>query len=66
MTSQWWASMSNPAAWVAPMDSSEQPKRPAARGPDGEIMAATATSGWGWEYGVRCSRAFDSENHSPS
>ena len=49
MTSQWWASMSNPAAWVAPMDSSEQPNRPAARGPDGEIMAATATSGWGRE-----------------
>ena len=40
--------MSKPALWVAPIDSSEQPNLPAARGPDGEIMAATAISGCGW------------------
>ena len=37
-TSQWWPSRSKPAVWVAPIDSSEQPNLPAARGPDGEIM----------------------------
>ncbi len=30
------------------MDSSDNPKRPAARGPAGEICAATATSKRGW------------------
>ena len=47
MTSQWAPSMSKPAAVVAPMESRLQPKRPAARGPAGEICAATATSGKG-------------------
>ena len=56
-------STSNPPADVAPIDSSESPKRPAARGPAGEICAATATSKRGWVNGRSCSRASRRVNH---
>ena len=51
MTSQWSPSTSKPPSLVAPIDSSEQPNRPAARGPAGETWAATATSKCGSVYG---------------
>ena len=40
-----------PSAIDIDSDSSDTPCVPASRGPDGETMAATATSGWGWVYG---------------
>src|SRR5438445_217727 len=36
MTPQWWARMSKPCCIVAPIESRPRPKRPAARGPDGD------------------------------
>jgi hypothetical protein len=37
-----------PSSRVIDSDSSDTPKVPASRGPEGETMAATATSKWGW------------------
>ena len=46
-----------PSATDIDSDSSDTPCLPARRGPDGDTMAATATSGCGWVYGRTCSRA---------
>ena len=47
MTCQCEPSTSKPPSVVAPSESRLRPKRPARRGPAGEIWAATATSGMG-------------------
>ena len=57
ITSQCRPRASNPAAWVAPIDSRPTPYLPASRGPDGDATAGTATSNSGFEYGRRCRRA---------
>ena len=57
ITSQCRPRASNPAAWVAPIDSRPTPYLPARRGPLGDATAGTATSNSGFEYGRRCRRA---------
>ena len=43
-----WPMAAKPSTMDIDSDSSDTPCLPASRGPDGETMAATATSEWGW------------------
>ncbi len=44
-----WPTAAKPSATDIDRDSRDTPCLPASRGPDGDTIAATATSGWGCE-----------------